>query len=155
MGLCKAGQVERALEIRPGFAMLDQRMVHQRNSLHGPATLNEVDRLQNIRAGDMVGTALLCRDGEALFSRGNRILQVARVIEKTCRGKQCRYQSKRMKAASSVVHGGGYRLRRQFQLTEIKVSKAKPNERKRPDVSARHEGHRLAEFVFVKRQSLF
>src|ERR1700682_3564758 len=60
-----------------------------------------------------------------------------------------------MKAASSVAHGGGYRLRRQFQLAEIKVSKAEPNERKGPDVSAGHKCDRTAGFFFIKRQPPF
>jgi hypothetical protein len=35
IGLREAGQVERTLEIRPGLAMLDQRMIHQRNPSAG------------------------------------------------------------------------------------------------------------------------
>ena len=108
--------------------MFDERMIHQRNSIHGPAALDDIDGLQNICAGNVVRAALFCRDGEALFGRDDCTLQVARVIEETRGGKQRRYQCKGMKAASSVAHGGGYRLRRQFQLTEIEVSKAEPND---------------------------
>src|SRR5882672_7582256 len=135
--------------------MLDERMIHQRNSLHSSAALDDVDGLQNICAGNVVGAALLRGDREAFVGRGDCTLQVACVIEETRRGKQRRYQSKRMKAASSVAHGGGYRLGRQFRLTEIKVSKAEPNKRKRPDVSARHKCDWTAGFFFIKRQPLF
>src|SRR6476659_4606886 len=106
--------------------MLDERAIHHRNSLQGPATLDDVDGFQDIGAGNVVGAALLCRDGEALVGRGNRSWQVACVIEQTCRGEQRRYEGKRMMATSSVAHGSFYRLHRQFQLAEIKVGKAEP-----------------------------
>src|SRR6266566_2249997 len=155
IGLGQARQVERTLEIRAGLAMLDQRMIHQRNSLRGPAALDDVDGLQNIRAGNVVGAALFGGDRKSLFGRGDRSLQVACVKKETRRGEQRRHQSKRMNAASRVANGGFYRLRRQFQLAKIKVGKAEPNQPKRSDVSARNECHRTGGFLVKVRQSPF
>src|SRR4029078_13439938 len=92
--------------------MLDERAMHQRNSFLGPATLDDIDGLQDIWARKVVGAALLRGDGKTLVGRGDRGLQIARVKEETCRGQQRRYQGKRMKAASRVGHGSFDRLRR-------------------------------------------
>src|SRR6266516_5914435 len=51
IGVREARQIERTLEIRPGLAMLDQRTIHQRNSLRSPASLHNIDSLQDICAG--------------------------------------------------------------------------------------------------------
>src|SRR4051812_11417614 len=60
-----------------------------------------------------------------------------------------------MKAASRIVHPGFHRLGRQFKPAEIKVSKAEPDQRKRPHVSTSHKGDGAAGFLFIKREPFF
>src|SRR4029078_13730098 len=102
--------------------MLDERAIHQRNSFLGPATLDDIDGLQDMCARNVVGAALLRGDGKTLVGRGDRGLQIARVKEETCRGQQRRYQGKRMKAASRVGHGSLDRPHRQSYSATVMVA---------------------------------